>query len=127
MKRLTFEEFQVRLREVDNARKIFNNLTDAQIEKSFAAYQDILASESMEHTISSKMANRAPEILDDYLRKKCPECGVDMSLLADTKDESGKQWPTAWHCSACFLLIYNNESFADIMREAQRDSRWTKE
>ncbi len=126
MKKMTFEEFQKRLIEVDNARKIFNNLTGNNITRSFAAYQEILASEQMAETISSEQANRTPEILDDYLKKKCPECGLDMSMRVRAKDEEGKIWPTAWHCTGCFAMYYSDKEFGEIMREAQRDSRWLK-
>lgn len=126
MKKMTFEEFQKRLIEVDNARKIFNNLTGDNITKSFMAYQEILASEQMAPTISTEQANRTPEVLDDYLRKTCPECGMDMVMRAMAKDEDGKVWPMAWYCPSCFATYYSEKEFGEIMREAQRDSRWFK-
>lgn len=126
MKKMTFEEFQKRLIEVDKARKIFNNLTGDNITNSFMVYQEILASEQMPANISSEQANRTPEVLDDYLKKTCPECGMDMVIRAMVKDEEGKVWPIAWHCPSCFAMYYSEKDFGEIMREAQRDGRWLK-
>ena len=65
MKKLTFEEFQNRVNEVNKAYRIFkpltNNMTDA-----FILYQEVLAEEKMDVMIpASSMANRPMTPFDD--------------------------------------------------------------
>lgn len=112
---MTLSEFQKRLVEVDKARRIFNNLTDDNITKSFAAYQEILASEKMDELISSKSIPINP--LHNSTRRGCPECGASMDLHLRVPDENGNVWPTAWVCRACFSTFYNEADLPAIIEE----------
>ncbi len=80
MKQLTKEEFQDRLVALNRAKRIFNNLTDNNITKSFEAYQAILAETERPLTIpigstdSQVYANtnkNVPYVTSDHL---CPLC-----------------------------------------------------
>lgn len=111
MKKLNYQEFQKRLIEVNHARRIFNNLTGDQIDKSFAVYQEILASEPMDVMITSTKTGRMPGA------KVCPECSMRMDLMGGVSDEEGNKWPSAWFCSACFLILYNDKTINEAMME----------
>jgi hypothetical protein len=90
MKRLTAEEFQDRLRAFDRAHRIFGNLTDNNITKSFEAYQEILAEQEREiHMDARRMQGMTGSDMDNYERPECPICGSDMGFrLVPPNDEN---------------------------------------
>ncbi len=115
---MTFEEFSKRTNEVAKARKIFiPNLTN-NITEAFRLYQEVLAEEEMEVSISSAVGGNRPQTpFDDLIRPKCEECGVDMMLMVKVGDMDGKVWNTAWHCNKCLTDVYSDKTIDDWMRE----------
>jgi hypothetical protein len=118
MKKMSFEEFSKRVAEIDKANKIFGNLTGNNISQSFAMYQEILAEEKMEVFISTaEGGDRAPTIMDDYERPKCPECDTYLRLKIAPVDAEGHRWNTAWVCIKCSAEYYSENTVEDWMRE----------
>jgi len=81
MRKLTYEEFQMRLRELDRARHIFSNLTDNNITKAFEAYQEILMEDKMPVGIPAEsVRGMTGSVFDSLPRPKCPICGMSMYI-----------------------------------------------
>lgn len=82
MKRLTKEEFESRLMEINNAERIFihSGLTK-NISVAFEIYQRILGETSHDVQINNVIsAGRRGSELDGYNRPECPKCGKDMFI-----------------------------------------------
>jgi len=131
MKKLTYDEFQDRLRAVSNARRIFikSGLT-TNITHAFELYQEILVEEEARHavTVSSAVAgNRQMSPFDELVRPKCDECDTDLRLKLNAKDPDGKKWPTAWVCEKCGAEYYSektqHEWIAELKKEADSADR----
>ena len=94
---------------------ITNNITEA-----FKFYQDILAEEKMEIFISTAAGGNRPQTpLDDFIRPKCEECGIDMMLKMKVGDIDGKVWETAWHCNNCLTDVYSDKTIHEWMKELE--------
>jgi hypothetical protein len=79
MKKMGMAEFEDRVLALQRARKIFietgltNNVTHA-----FEAYQEILAEQERERTLSKSLIERDPTFMDRYERPRCPTCGAEL-------------------------------------------------
>lgn len=122
MKRLTYSEFSKRAEELAKARAIFvdSGFTN-NISVAFDIYMNMLAEEEIQQFISTAMAGSRPMTpLDDYVRPKCPECGIDLRLALGVDDMDGKKWPTAWYCEQCFTYFYNDKTVIELMQELKK-------
>lgn len=113
MKKLSLHDFQERLLEVANARKIFINsgLTN-NVTHAFQLYQEILAEERMTEFITSK------EEPFDNMRPKCI-CGKTMRLNPMPCKINGIVYPSTWICK-CGLNEFTTktaEQWYDILSE----------
>jgi hypothetical protein len=118
MKRMSFDEFSKRIKEVAKARKIFIPSFTNNISVAFDLYQEVLAEEKMEVFITTAMGgNRPLEPMDDFETPRCPECQSSMRLRIVPKDINGKEWPTSWYCTACLSEYYSEKSIIDWMKE----------
>jgi uncharacterized protein with PIN domain len=123
MKKLTFVEFQDRLKEVSKARAIFikSGITD-DLTVAFTLYQTILADEEKKAFVSTTEGGKRPvTFLDDYERPKCPECQTDLMLQMFAKDEALKVWPTAWVCTNCKAEFYSEKTLEDWTKELKKN------
>jgi hypothetical protein len=90
MKRLTADEFQDRLQAFNRANRIFGNLTDNNITKSFEAYQAILAEQEREiHMDVRRMQGMTGSDMDGYERPICPDCGEPMGFRPVPPNDEG--------------------------------------
>lgn len=84
MKKMNFTEYQDRLQAVNRAMKLFKHMTDGDIEKSFRAYQLLIADQDRKIFINSVVEGNKPQSwLDDeehFKRPNCPECGKPLFL-----------------------------------------------
>ena len=120
MKKMSFDEFQHRINEVNKAYRIFKPLTNNMTE-AFRLYQEVLAEEKMEVFISTATSGNKPlSPIDDFERPKCPECQTDLRLRVGAKDENEKEWNTAWFCGKCQAEFYSDKTVQEWMNELQR-------
>jgi hypothetical protein len=111
MKKLTFEEFQNRVNEVNKAYRIFkpltNNMTDA-----FILYQEVLAEEKMDVMIpASSMANRPMTPFDDKERPLCPDCQSPMRFRPVPQNDEGVN--TQLVCENCDLVLDSEKTIQE--------------
>lgn len=125
MKKLTYEEFQKRINEVNKAARIFKPLTN-NLTEAFALYQQVLAEdeEQMKVMVTTReFGNRPMTPLDDYERPHCPECGTELRLkFGKIQDSDEKIWNSAWVCEKCKAEFYSDKTLDDWMRELKRVS-----
>ena len=120
MKKMSFDEFQHRINEVNKAYRILKPLTNNMTE-AFRLYQEVLAEEKMEVFISTATSGNKPlSPIDDFERPKCPECQTDLRLRVGVKDENEKEWNTAWFCEKCQAEFYSDKTVQEWMNELQR-------
>ena len=103
MKRLTYEEYNDRVKTIAAANKIFGELTDNNMTRSFEAYQLILADHERSIFLSTQQANRRQGLFDSELfdRPECPECGRDLLYFDQTNEDS--EYNSLWRC---YELVY---------------------
>ena len=120
MKKLSYEEFQKRINEVNKAAKIFAPLTN-NISDAFKIYQEVLAEEQMEVFVSTAvMGKQAMTPMDDFERPKCPECQNELRLKLGAKDSEGKDWNSSWVCTQCLAEFYSEKTAQEWMNELKR-------
>ncbi len=120
MKKLSYEEFQKRVTEVNKAAKIFAPLTN-NISEAFKIYQEVLAEEQMEVFVSTAMMGNKPMTpMDDFERPKCPECQNELRLKLGAKDQDGKEWNSSWVCTQCLAEFYSEKTAQEWMNELKR-------
>ena len=120
MKKLSYEEFQKRINEVNKAAKIFAPLTN-NISEAFRIYQEVLAEEHMQIFVSTaEMGNQSMTPMDDFERPKCPECQNELRLKLGAKDQDGKEWNSSWVCTQCLAEFYSEKTAEEWMNELKR-------
>jgi hypothetical protein len=83
MYQLTQEEFNDRLRAVQDAMHIFRELTDKNMTNAFIAYQEILAKRTYPVALPvSEFGTRSRNPFDYLERPICPVCGSVMMFRA---------------------------------------------
>jgi hypothetical protein len=123
MKKLSYEDFQHRINEVNKAARIFAPLTN-NVSEAFKLYQEVLAEEKMEVFVTTAThGNRPLTPLDDYERPKCPECEdkPDLRLRINARDIDGKIWPTSWICVKCNAEFYSEKTAKEWMEELAKN------
>lgn len=122
MKKLTYDEFKSRLVEMNNARRIFNNLTDNNISRSWEAYQDLLAEEQSDLFVAASMyPENYDNALGNYKRPVCPDCENKLILKVNQRDQDGEMWPTAWVCNKCDNIFYSTKNPHDWEKELRNE------
>jgi len=117
MEKMKYKEFQNRMSEVAKARKIFIPHITKNISIAFELYQKVLAEEKMEVFISTLEGGNKPMTpFDDYERPTCDECGKELGLKINAKDEAGINHPTAWVCE-CGIEYYSDKTVREWMEE----------
>ncbi len=120
MKKLSYEEIQKRVTEVNKAAKIFAPLTN-NISEAFKIYQEVLAEEQMEVFVSTAMMGNKPMTpMDDFERPKCPECQNELRLKLGAKDQDGKEWNSSRVCTQCLAEFYSEKTAQEWMNELKR-------
>jgi hypothetical protein len=107
MKKLTYEEFNDRLRAFNEAERIFvatgltNNITDA-----FRAYQAILAEkERALHAAPSEHGFIPGSQMNKYERPQCPDCGSYMGFRIVPENDEGVKTQLVCQNAACGLVL----------------------
>lgn len=118
MKKLTYDEFQNRMTEISNARKIFIPHITNNISIAFSIYNELLAEEKMATFLSTRESWKLQKKpIDDYNKPRCPECYSLMNLRVNVVDKDGKTWNSSWTCSNCFIELYSDKTADDWLKE----------
>jgi len=140
MQDISKTEFQDRIEAIQKARRIFNNLTDNNITRSFIAYQEVLAEEKRKIALNTRENGRVPSsplIDDNYIRPHCPECKTKgkinvplyMRLIRNCdgkyvpKGPSNKfGWKSVWECHELYCVYeqYSRMSLEDWLEKLPR-------
>jgi len=124
MKVLTHTEFSDRVQAVQRATQIFGHMTDNDITKAFTAYQLVLAETPRRIMLNTQThGNRAPTILDQYERPKCPDCGADMMIRRVPPNDEGVN--TQFVCSndACDTVLDSPMTLQEIIQELEQEKK----
>lgn len=119
MKELTERDFQLRMRQIRDARLIFGHMTDYNISVAYAIYREMFDEKDLPEYVTYKRGG-APKhvLLRKYSRPQCPKCGKPLHLRHICKPQ-GKEnlfgYRSCWECMAedCYY-----EDFST------RDVRW---
>jgi hypothetical protein len=123
MYKMDRQAFGDRIRAMQNAKKIFNNLTEDNITKSFIAYQEILAEKKRIIMLNTKEhGNRPPGMGDFYILPRCPECGAVMNIRGlPPKGKANKfGYGSMWWCTRCIYEKFNYTTMAEEMRKLKK-------
>ena len=120
MKKLTYEEFQKRVTEVNKAAKIFAPLTN-NISEAFKLYQEVLAEEQMEIFVSTAvMGKQAMTPMDDFERPLCPDCNSPMRFrIIPPNDENVN---TQLVCENCDLVLDSEKTIQEWYKILEKKS-----
>jgi uncharacterized protein with PIN domain len=121
MKKLSYDEFQKRISEVNRASLIFKPLTN-NISEAFELYQQVLAEDEAEKmavfVTTKEFGNRSVSPIDDLERPKCPECGTELYLrVGMVLDSNGEAWNSAWVCDNCKAEYYSKKTLREWIEE----------
>ena len=112
MRKLTREEFDRRMRAVQNAWLIFGELTDNSIDKAFRVYREILASEQIPEALNtSDHGHVLPHQFDDYESPFCPDCGREMTFRKLPPNEQNIKTQLVCSNSDCDLVLNSEHGF----------------
>jgi hypothetical protein len=107
MKKMSFEEFNDRVRAFNEAERIFvetgltHNITDA-----FKAYQAILAEKERElHVAPSEHGFIPGSQMNRYERPRCPDCGAFMGFRLVPENDEGVKTQLVCQNDACGLVL----------------------
>lgn len=117
MYKMDRKEFTDRVMAVQNSTRIFNNLTENNITKSFMAYQMILAERDRPIVLDSKKHGNRPPVLGDYYQvPRCPECQAKLNLrpLPPKGPQNRFGYGSIWWCPLCIYEKFNQESAQKI-------------
>ena len=116
MKELTLEEYRDRLEAVNRAMKIFGELTDNNITKSFQAYQLIFAEREREIFLTTMNGRRSRTIMDKYERPQCPDCGSDMRFRSLNENEENVNTQLVCSNPQCDTVLNSDMTLEDWMK-----------
>jgi hypothetical protein len=120
MKKLSFDEFQKRINEVNKAYRIFKPLTNNMTE-AFRLYQDVLAEEKMEVSLPSEaFGERPPTPFDDRERPLCPDCNSPMRFRMIPQNDEGVN--TQLVCEKCDLVLDSEKTMQEWLNLLEKKS-----
>lgn len=128
MVKLSREEFEKRVTDIANARKIFTPHITNNISIAFEMYQQLLeeADRKDVHLSTGNGGRNISEQQGPLLGPKCPECNTQMGLVQKVKDIDKKEWPSAWRCTSCGAMFYNEEDVNQIYDQLVREKYGTQ-
>lgn len=111
MKKMNYEEFQLRVNEVNKAYRIFSPLTNNMTE-AFRLYQEVLAEERMAVFMETEIyGNRPMTPMDDYVRPLCPDCNSPMRFRILQQNDEGVN--TQLVCESCDLVLDSEKTIPE--------------
>jgi uncharacterized protein with PIN domain len=128
MKKLSFEDFNTRMLEIQKARKIFvdSGLTN-NISIAFEAYRELLMSDEDKEKYPERINSKSEKTPFDGLNvPKCDECGNSLKLTVNSKDIEGNTHRTAWKCKKCGMIYYSDKTSTEwyqILKGAENENR----
>jgi RNase P subunit RPR2 len=122
MKKMNYEDFSTRIKEVAKARKIFIPHITKNISIAFELYQEIFAEEKLDVFVSTTTAgNQTISPLDEYKRPVCDECNSELWLKVAPVTRDGVTYPTTWVCKECGIEYHTEKTAQEWMEELNHD------
>lgn len=124
MKLMTRDEFDRRSKQVQEALRVFGHMTDHDLTKAFEAYQEILAEERQPIMINTAThGNRAPTIIDELGRPKCPECGSGLMVRRVPPNQEGVRAQFVCENPRCDVVLDSPYSLEEIIADLRKGSQ----
>jgi len=124
MKLLSEEEFADRCKAVNEALQIFGHMTDNDITRAFQAYQLVLAERGRKALLTTeKHGSRAPTIMDQYERPKCPDCGADMMIRRVPANDERVNSQFVCSNESCDTVLDSQMTIQEIMQELDQKEK----
>lgn len=113
MPEISEAEFQRRMRQIRNARKIFAHMTDNNISVAYQLYREVFEEKDLPELLSFKKAGRKHHIvMSKYERHRCPKCNRPMMLRHICKPQGRENlygYRSVWECinENCYYERYS--------------------